>query len=197
MNLLTAQNWLNLRAERGLSSFDQRHLLSLLAQYTTGMGLHGGTLAGGWRGRLLKEWTLATQISAGTGIPQTPIYPVIVQRTGVTGTVRPDYTGAPLYSAPAGYFLNSAAYTAPAPGQWGNAGRSSITGPAQVTLNISLGRTFRLTDKFNLDVRADAANALNNVTYTAWNTTVTSPQFGLPALANTMRTIQFTMRVRF
>ena len=197
MNLLTAQNWLNLRAERGLSSFDQRYLLSLLAQYTTGMGLHGGTLAGGWRGRLLKEWTFATQISAGNGLPQTPIYPVIVQGTGVTGPVRPDYTGAPLYTAPAGYFLNPAAYVAPATGQWGNAGRSSITGPTQFTLNISMGRTFRLSDKFNLDLRADAANALNHVAYTSWITTVTSSQFGLPAAANTMRTVQITMRVRF
>ena len=60
-----------------------------------------------------------------------------------------------------------------------------------------MGRTFRLNDKFNLDLRADAANALNNVTYTSWNTTVTSTQFGLPAAANTMRTVQITMRVRF
>ncbi|MDR5728378.1 MAG: TonB-dependent receptor, partial [Terriglobia bacterium] len=38
-----AQNWLDLNAERGPSTFDQRHLLSVLAQYTTGMGLGGGT----------------------------------------------------------------------------------------------------------------------------------------------------------
>jgi hypothetical protein len=60
-----------------------------------------------------------------------------------------------------------------------------------------MGRTFRLSDKFNLDLRVDAANALNHVTYTSWNTTVTSAQFGLPAAANAMRTIQTSMRVRF
>src|SRR5262249_39014793 len=38
-----AQNWLDLAAERGPSSFDQRHLLSVQAQYTTGMGIGGGT----------------------------------------------------------------------------------------------------------------------------------------------------------
>ena len=38
-NLAIAQNWLNLSAERGLSTFDQRHLLSLQLQYTTGMGI--------------------------------------------------------------------------------------------------------------------------------------------------------------
>ncbi len=43
-NLMIAQNWLNLSAERSLSAFDQRHLLSLQLQYTTGMGVAGGTL---------------------------------------------------------------------------------------------------------------------------------------------------------
>src|SRR5262249_18988350 len=42
--LAIAQNWLNLGAERGLSTFDQRHLLNVQVQYTTGMGLAGGTL---------------------------------------------------------------------------------------------------------------------------------------------------------
>ena len=49
--LSIAQNWLDLSAERGLSTFDQRHLLTLQMQYTTGMGLGGGTLVNGWRGR--------------------------------------------------------------------------------------------------------------------------------------------------
>ena len=57
-----AQNWLDLQAERSLSTFDQRQLLNLQAQYTTGQGLEGGTLLGGWRGRVLKEWTLLAQI---------------------------------------------------------------------------------------------------------------------------------------
>src|SRR6185295_16994480 len=45
-----AQNWLNLRGERGLSNFDQRHLLSVQVQYTSGIGIRGGSLLGGWRG---------------------------------------------------------------------------------------------------------------------------------------------------
>ena len=53
-----AQNWLDLRAERSLSSFDQRHLVNLQIQYTSGEGLGGRTLMTGWPGRLLKEWTL-------------------------------------------------------------------------------------------------------------------------------------------
>ncbi len=192
-----AQNWLNLSAERGLSTFDQRHLLNLQLQYTTGMGVTGGTLLTGWKGALLKEWTFATQINAGTGLPENPIYLEPVPGTGITGTIRPNYTGAPLYSAPAGFFLNPAAYTAPQPGVWGNAGRDSITGPAELTLNASLGRTFRVSDRLNLDLRVDSTNALNHVNFTTWNTTVNSAQFGLPAEANAMRSMQVILRLRF
>ena len=192
-----AQNWLDLSAERGRSTFDQRHLLSLGVQYTSGMGAGGGTLLRGWRGALFKEWTAATQITVGSGLPETPVYLAAVPGTGFTGTLRPEYTGAPLYSAPAGFDLNPAAYIAPPPGEWGNAARDSITGPAQFTLNASVGRVFRLNDRFNLDVRADSTNALNHVNYTAWNTTVNSPLFGLPAAANAMRSVQLTLRLRF
>ena len=67
-----AQNWLDLSAERGLSTFDQRNLVSAQIQYTTGVGLGGGSLLSGWRGKLLKRWTVLGQIAAGSGLPQTP-----------------------------------------------------------------------------------------------------------------------------
>jgi hypothetical protein len=192
-----AQNWRDLHAERGPSTFDQRHLLNFQIQYTSGEGLRGGALLSGWRGTLVKEWTFTAQLTAGNGLPLTPVYLSNVVGTGVTGTIRPSLTGAPVNMAPAGFFLNPAAYTAPAPGQWGNAGRDSITGPAQFALNASFGRTFRLSNRLNADWRMDATNLLNTVTYAAWNTTVTSPLFGLPSQANTMRKLQTTFRVRF
>lgn len=192
-----AQNWLNLAGERGLSNFDQRHLLNLQLQYSTGMGMGGGTLMSGWKGTLLKEWTFFTQISAASGLPQTPLYPAAVPGTGVTGSIRPNYTGASIYAGSHGYFLNREAYTAPLSGQWGSAGRNSITGPSQFSLNAALARTFRLTDRYNLDFRVNSTNLLNHVTYTSWNTTTTSPQFGLPLAANSMRSMQTTLRLRF
>ncbi len=96
---LTAQNWLDLSGERGLSNFDQRHLLSVQAQYTTGMGLSGGTLLSGWKGALFKEWTIATQITArfrsSAGRPPTSqrlAAPALRELSG------PEYTGAPVYA---------------------------------------------------------------------------------------------------
>jgi hypothetical protein len=192
---LVAQNWLDLSAERGLSNFDQRHNLSVQAQYSTGVGIGGGALMSGWRGRLFKEWTIATQLTAGTGRPLSPMFPAPVK--GFTNSVRPMYTGAPLYDAPEGLYINPAAFAAPLPGQWGNAGRHIITGPNQFLLNASMARTFRISDRVSTDLRLDANNVINTVTYASWNTVITSSQFGLPTAANNMRTVRLNMRVRF
>ena len=193
---LIAQNWLDLSAERARSNFDQRHVLSYTMAYTSGMGLHGGSLLGGWRGILLKEWTASTQINAATGSPLTPVYGVAAVQ-GVTNVVRPDYTGASVYDAPSGLFLNPKAYTAPASGQWGNAGRNTITGPAQFSLSASMQRTFRLSDRYNGTLQIDSANALNHPTFPSWVTVISSSQFGLPTTANGMRSVQTTFRLRF
>ena len=192
-----AQNWLDLAAERGPSTFDQRHLVNAQLQYTTAMGLAGGTLSTGWKGTLFKGWTFLTQVTAGSGLPETPIFFVAVPGTGVTGTIRPDVTGAPLRAAPAGLFLNPAAYTVPAAGQWGNAGRDSIGGPATFALNGSIGRSFPLENRYTLDLRLDCTNLMNKVTFTSWNTVVSSAQFGLPAAANAMRSMLVTLNLRF
>lgn len=149
------------------------------------------------------------QITAGSGLPETPVYLAAVTGTGVTGSIRPKITGESVYAAPSGFHLNAAAYTAPQAGEWGDAGRNSITGPGQFTFNASLARTFRLKDRYNLDVRVDSTNLLNHVVFTGWNTTLNpasnpalnptlnSPLFGLPTTANAMRSLQTTMRLRF
>lgn len=196
---VVAENWLDLSAERALSNFDQRHTLALQAQYTTGQGIGGGTLLNGWRGALFKEWTVATTINVASGMPLSPFLILPTPGTGVTSQIRPDYTGVPLFSdVPAGYEFNPAAFTV-AQGQWGNAGRNIITGPMQFTLNGSLGRTFRLKDRYSLDLRFDATNAINHVTFASWNTNVLAgEQFGLPTPpANAMRDITTTLRLRF
>jgi hypothetical protein len=192
-----AQNWLDLRGERSRSSFDQRHLLSLSFQYTTGVGARGGTFMTGWRGTLLKQWTVSSVFTGGTGLPQTPIYLATVPGTGFSTTIRPNRTSAPLYTGPAGYFLNAAAYAAPTSGQWGTAGRYSIEGPNNVSLDSAIARTFRLRDPMNLDVRLDASNVLNHPVYTGWNTITNSTTFGLPASTRSMRSMQITARLRF
>jgi hypothetical protein len=130
-------------------------------------------------------------------MPETPTYLAAVPGTGFTGTIRPNVTGASIYAAAAGLHLNEAAYAAPTAGEWGTAGRDSITGPGQFSLDSSLERTFRTGTRFNLIARIDATNTLNHAVFSGWMTTVNSTQFGLPAAANPMRSLQTTLRLRF
>jgi len=192
-----AQDWLDPRAERSLSSFDQRHLLTLQAQYTSGQGLEGGTLLGGWRGRMLKEWTVLGNLTLGSGLPETPLYPAVVPGTGFTNVIRPSLTGAPIYGGQSDKHLNAAAFSAPAAGQWGTVGRDSITGPNQFSLNSSLARTFRPHGKSYLDFAIISTNIFNHATFSSWNNAVTSTQFGLPVAPSTMRSLQITAHLRF
>ena len=191
-----AQNWLDLNAERGLSTFDQRNVASIFLQYTTGMGMAGGSLMSGWKGRVYKEWTIQTQINVGSGLPETPINSGQLVG-GYVASVRPNVTGAPLYAAPPGGYVNPAAFIAAPIGQWGNARRDAIIGPSQFSLNATMLRTFRMTPKLNLDVTIVGTNALNHVTFTNLYTGITSTQFGLPSAANSMRTLQTSLRLRY
>ncbi len=192
-----AQNWLDLRAERALSSFDQRHILNLQTQYTSGAGGFRPAVLRGFAGALFRQWTFTGNLTIGSGKPLTPIYNAVVRGTGMAGSIRPNRTGASIYAAPAGLFLNPAAFSPPETGEWGDAGRNSITGPGQFSLDASLGRSFRVRDRYNVEFRLNSRNILNHVTYPGWNTTVNSAQFGLPNTANPMRTFDANLRVSF
>jgi len=191
-----AQDWQNLDAERAPSNFDQRHQITTQLQYTTGMGVVGGSLLDGWKGRLWKGWTVTGTLSTGSGLPFTPIVLTPPGGAGVTGSVRASVTGAPP-GAPSGYYLNPAGYVAPASGQWGTAGRNSAVGPAQFTFNMGFARTFEMSQRASLDWRIDVSNFLNVLTYTGVNAIAGGPQFGLPNAANTPRKILMTARMRF
>jgi hypothetical protein len=195
-----AQDWTNPSAQRGLSTTDQRHVVNLTAQYTTGMGLGGKMLLGGWRGAIYKEWTVQAIFSAGSGLPETPIYQgVTALGTGFGGSIRPNVTGSPYAGAAPGYVLNVNNYSAPAAGTFGDARRDSIEGPDQFSLNAAMLRTFRLHDKYTLDATLSANNVLNHVVYGAWNPNWIpgSTTFGEPTSPSQMRSVSVNFRARF
>jgi trimeric autotransporter adhesin len=145
---------------------------------------------------LLRNWTLTPQLTTGSGTPFTPTVPAPARGTGLTGTVRGSLTGVTT-DAPEGYYLNPAAYSIPAPGQWGNAGRNSVSGPSQFNLNAGVTRTFPWGSRVNVEWRLDATNVLNRVTFASVESLVTSQSFGLPSTTNTMRKLTSTVRLRF
>ena len=194
-NLSIAQDWRDPGAERSASTFDQRHLLTVQGQFTSGGGKKT-TLTPGLLTRVLKDWTIGAQLAAGSGLPVTPILFAAIGGSGFAG-MRPQLTGAPTGPAASDSYANAAAYAAPAPGTWGNAPRHSIRGPAQFSLDASLSRAFPVRGSATVEARVSASNVLNRVTYSAIDAIVTSPQFGLPVAANPMRRLQATLRFRF
>jgi hypothetical protein len=196
-----AQNWLNLAGERGLSSFDQRNVFTAQLQYSTGVGVHGGALLSGWRGLILKGWTFTSNINAGSGLPFSPLYSLPLQGTSAA-VLRPEYLGGDVYSSPnaTGRYLNAAAYAAPPTGEFGDAGRDTLTGPRQFSMNGSMARSF--ADKYT--VTFNASNLLNHPIFAGWSNSfnpllLNGGAFGqlLPPAQGSMRSISATIRWTF
>jgi hypothetical protein len=199
-NAVQAQNYLDTSAERAVSAGNRTHVLNFNWQYSTAVGRGGGTLVNGWKGALFKDWTFTNNMGVSTGAPLTPTVGGVrstTTGTGITGSLRANATGLPVSDAAPGQPFNYLAFAVPAAGQWGNAGRNTITGPMQFNLNASLGRNFRLTERKNIDLRFDATNALNHVTFRSFNTTIGSNNLGLLSNPSNMRSLLATVRFRF
>jgi hypothetical protein len=197
-NTPVAQNWLDLSAERGLSGFDNRHNLSLNLQYSTGMGMGGGTLLSGWKGVLFKDFTMGATLNAHSGNPSTATVggsTSQVSGTAISNTVRAEATGESIHAA--GMLFNTAAFTDPATGTWGDAGRNTIPGPTIFSLDGSAGRVFRIGERRSVDFQVQAQNMLNRVTITGWGTVLGSSTYGLASNASQMRKITMSLRFRF
>jgi hypothetical protein len=194
--LSIAQDWLNLDAERGPSSFDQRHQFTVQAQYSTGQGVAGGSLLTGWKAALVKGWSIGTQLSTGSGMPYTPTYQGL-SVAGVTGTVRGSLTGASLKDIPDGYFANPAAFEKPLPGTWGTATRNSIRGPKPFTLDANVSRSFSMRNRMTLTWQTSITNLLDRVTYSSISSIVGASQFGLPIGSTPARRIRSSLGWRF
>jgi trimeric autotransporter adhesin len=195
-----AQNWLDLAAERGLSSFNRTSVFTMSWVYTSPFGNPTSHFAAsGWSGRLLRNWSLSGSITAETGIPLTARVlgntAELAQTSGV-GSDRADATGEPV-TAGTGYF-NLAAFTVPPHGEFGDAGRNTIPGPDMLAVNMAFGRSFQFGDtRRRLEFRFEANNIFNQVSVTNINTVVNASTYGLPISAAAMRTCDVVMRFRF
>ncbi|MBV8708974.1 MAG: hypothetical protein JO028_17415, partial [Acidobacteriaceae bacterium] len=194
-----AQNWLDISAERGLSSFDVRHQLSTNFIWTSPVGGPGSSVSPDTKlGKLLKDWQLSGQLTAQTGNPLTARVLGNTQQLAQTGGVgrgRAEATGEPLDSPSS--FFNLNAFTIPPVGAYGNAGRNTIPGPGLVNLNLAFARSFNLSERKRIEFRIESNNVLNHVNYTSYYTVVNAVTYGLPLAAGSMRTLDAVVRFRF
>jgi hypothetical protein len=199
---VVAQNDLDLAAERGLSSFDQRHRLSLDYGVELPFGINHRWLSNtGVLNLLFGEWQWNGSLAAASGMPLTPrvLGNFADVSRGTNGTLRADVTGQPVTLADPTVleWFNTAAFAIPAAGQFGDARRNSIPGPRTISLNMAISKNIRLGEVRGLEVRATMNNALNTPQYIGLDTVVNSPTFGRITSVGPMRQITLSTRFQF
>jgi hypothetical protein len=213
---VVAQNWQNLAAEEGNSSFDVRHTVSGTYLYELPFGKDKLWLSSGAASHILEGFSVSGSFTFATGTPLTPTYQAAESsvQCGTAGTLRPNRDFTKSITAGGGSineWFNTAAFTEPSAANssypcdvYGTASRNSIPGPGTVTNNMSLAKTMQLGDTRSMEVRATATNVFNTVQYSGVDTTLYSGQsastatpFGEVTSAASMRAFQFTARFRF
>ena len=195
-----AQNDQDLHAERGLSSFDRRHVLALNYVLTSPFGQNGSFHSdNALTNKLLQDWTISGSVNAGSGSPFTARVLGNQSNSGGTGSVgsgRADATGVAIDQG-SGYF-NPLAFAVPKAGFFGTAGRNTILGPSTFTTNIGVSRSFRMgDDRRRLEFRVDSSNFVNSVNITGIGTVLNANNYGLATNAAGMRTVSMSLRFRF
>jgi hypothetical protein len=200
------QNWQDLQAEEGNSTFDQRHKVTGTYLYELPFGKDKFWLTSGTGSHILEGFSISGSFTFATGSPLTPYYPAAVSdiAQGKGGTLRPDPVQGISPTAGGGssrMWFNTRAFTQPTPDLFGNAfgkvSRDSIMGPGTISNNMSLSKTMQLGDTRSLEFRATASNVFNTVQYAGVDTSLTSPTAGQVTSAGAMRSFQFTGRFRF
>jgi hypothetical protein len=201
---IVAQNWQDLLAEEGNSSFDQRHRLTGDYLFELPFGKDKAYLTGGgFASKALEGLSISGTFTFATGTPLTPIYQVSDAEiaSNVEGSERPNRVPGVSVTAGGGslkQWFNPGAFdkTAPA-GGIGDTPRHSIAGPGTISNGMSLSKTEQLGDTRSLEVRATANNVFNTVQYSGIDTNVQSPTFGEVTSAAGMRSFTFLARFRF
>lgn len=122
---------------------------------------------------------------------------------GVWNSCRPDLVaGQNPNAAPAGgrgpaQWFNTAAVTIPAPLTGGDAGPFTIRGPGASTLDAALFKTFRFTERFNMEFRLEAFNAFNKVQFGNPDMNLQDSSFGRITSSSGARSAQLSLRLHF
>ena len=197
-----AQDDQRLDAEWGLSSFDRRHQVSANGYLELPFGPNRPWLNGGgtWAA-ILENWRVNTVLTWQSGAPFTPTVSGAASDVarGTNGTLRANYDGESIQASDPtiDHFFNTAAFSVPAPGTFGTAGRNIIIGPGSKLLNVSLSRDLRLRGNRSLTVTGNANNLLNLVQYAGLDTNVNSPTFGQITSVRPMRSVTIGLQVRY
>jgi hypothetical protein len=199
---VVAQNDLDIAAERGLSSFDQRHRFTADYAYELPFGKEKKWLKNdSWEQKAFGGFSFSGNLTLASGLPFSPRFfgDSSDLSRGVTGSARPDLvpgqsiqTGNPTIQQ----WFNKAAFATPA-GVFGTAGRNIIIGPGTIAFDMSISKNIQLKEMQGIELRLSATNVFNTVRFTSIDSTFGSPTFAQVVGAGAMRKAQLIARYRF
>lgn len=196
------QNTYNWSADYGPSPLDRTHVLTVSYVYE----IPAFRQQQGAIGRVLGGWQLSGITSYSTGAPLTVTSSTGQDPAGLgilgpsASSLRPDVTGDPTRGTnleTIGSWFNGSAFSEPAPGNVGNAGRGILRGPGIQRWDISLFKNIRITEQVRMQLRGEAFNAFNQTNYNGPNTSFGSVLFGRITSARDPRNIQLGLKLSF
>jgi len=199
----------DVRRDWGPSAYNIPNSASISGTYELpfGKGRPFANSLGSFGNRLVSGWQVNTIVSLMSGFPFTPEVGSNQSGDGDTRnpdrpSLNPDFTGPVILGSPNQWF-NPKAFILPAAGTFGNVGRGVYSGPGLADVDASLFKTTAITERTNLQFRAEFFNALNHANFATPNATVFSSgaysaSAGLiTATATTSRQIQFGLKLIF
>ena len=200
---------LNPRIDWGLSNSNVRNLAVINGTYELPIGKGRPFLKGasGWRSKLASGWSVSGIQTLQSGFPFTPVLGYNPSNDGdsrnpVRPSWNPAFTGTLIPGSPNQYF-NPAAFIVPPTGTYGNVGRNTLIGPGVANLDASALKTTAISERVNLQFRAEFFNLLNRANFGTPNTVVFTSASAVPAptagvitsTSTTSRQIQFGLKL--
>ena len=195
-------NPINPNLSRGLSAFDATHNFVVSYNYALPVDLLGGPK------KLTSGWTVSGITSFATGLPVTLVetddHSLLGTAFGgpiVLPVDTPDQV-APLHimnprDTPNHLYFNPGAFAPSAIGLEGNARRTFFHGPGVNNWNLALHKDTRLTERLNLQFRADYFNVFNHAQF-ATPSGILSGTFGQVTQTSQLpRTGQLSLKLDF
>ena len=197
----------NIAAERARSSFDVPHRFTGSFVYQLPFG-PGKALGSDWSGaaaRLLSGWQLNGIVSLQAGQPYSVALPGEFDNSntgrssyGFGAGDRPNVNSNPNLSSPdPQQWFDPSAFSLPAYGSFGNAGRNIIGGPGLANVDFSVLKDIEIAEATTLQLRAELFNMLNTPNFLNPNIFFGTPGFGRLLAARDGREVQFGVKLIF
>jgi hypothetical protein len=196
-SLTTPMNNRNARLDWGHADFIRRHVLTANYTYDLPFGKGRAVELSGFANTLFGGWRLNGIVGKGSGEP----FSVNFNSTVVGWpSNRADLVGDPYAGARTlNRWFNPDAFAVPAPFTFGNSPRNVLWGPGYFTWDSSLMKNTALTERLNLEIRAEFFNVLNHPTFglPAANISVPTQVGRITSTLGPPRDVQFGARLSF